>query len=568
MDAFYASIYDYDLFRGDGPIAVVGRFVLDNLHWLILTLVVHFTVLGAVAYLILLERKTASWVQDRLGPNRVGFGFGLDFMPKFHFWGLGQPLADGLKFIMKEDYNAKSVDKVLFTLAPMMMVVTVIISIATIPWGGVKGEREVIDVTRAAVAAQNVGLPIGSGVAEAIAESPDFRRGNEIIGDVDLYLVGSGAARTGVEAALAAELAGGGQAVSRLDYEGRLLPGQVAPVLAEGTRLVAAYTQGWYFQIAHINIGVLFILAALSLAVYGVVVGGWASNNKYSFLGGLRATANMISYEIPLGMSVLVLVICFSTLDLARIVDLQATYWLGFIPAWNVFAFPLAFLLFLVCIHAEANRAPFDMAEAEQELVGGYHTEYSSMRFAIFFLAEYAGMVTTSALCVALFFGGWHIPWIDLLFPVFGGGVDAGSRMVTDSLLVVILRFGVFFAKTILILFIFIWVRWSLPRFRFDQVMQIAWRSMIPIALILVILTTAVVVWSGGNTFDGLNFAEAAALLLANVITVALMVVGGRLMPKAPDSNRRLGVGPGRFDNRLPAPDHGAGGTNGRVSPA
>jgi NADH:ubiquinone oxidoreductase subunit H len=551
VDAFYQSIYDYDLLRGDGVIAVIGRFILDNLHWMILTLVVHFLVLGAVAYIILLERKTASWVQDRLGPNRVGFSFGLDFMPKFHFWGLGQPLADGLKFIMKEDYNAKNVDKILFTLAPMMMVITVIISIAVIPWGGVKGEREVVDVTVVAERAQQAGLPVGPAVAAAIEASPEFRRGNDVIGDIDLYQIGSGAARTGIEAALVAEIGGGATPVTRLNGVGAVQPGQTLQPLAENTRLVASFTQGWHFQIANINIGVLFILAALSLAVYGVVVGGWASNNKYSFLGGLRATANMISYEIPLGISVLVLVICFSTLDLARIVDLQANYWLGVIPAWNVFAFPLAFLLFLVCIHAEANRAPFDMAEAEQELVGGYHTEYSSMRFAIFFLAEYAGMVTTSALCVALFFGGWHIPWIDLIFPVFGGAVDPESRMVTDNILINLLRFGVFFVKTILVLFIFIWVRWSLPRFRFDQVMHIAWKAMIPISLILVVATTVVVVASGGNTADGLNFAEAAALLLANVVTLGVSMVGAKLLPTGPSTNDRINV-PNRRLTPLP----------------
>ena len=155
----------------------------------------------------------------------------------------------------------------------------------------------------------------------------------------------------------------------------------------------------------------LYILAVLSLAVYGVVIGGWASNNKYSFLGGLRATANMISYEIPLGLSRAVhrAHVRHARPEQDRRAS-SATYWLGVIPAWNVFSQPLAFLMFLICIHAEANRAPFDMAEAEQELVGGYHTEYSSMRFALFFLAEYAGMITTSAVCVALFFGGWHFP--------------------------------------------------------------------------------------------------------------------------------------------------------------
>ncbi len=170
-------------------------------------------------------------------------------------------------------------------------------------------------------------------------------------------------------------------------------------------------TYRYPFQIANLNIGVLYILAVLSLAVYGVVIGGWASNNKYSFLGGLRATANMISYEIPLGLAVLCIVVMYGTLDLNIIVEKQCHNWADIIPAWNVFTQPLAFVMFLICIHAEANRAPFDMAEAEQELVGGYHTEYSAMRFALFFLGEYAGMITTSAVCVALFFGGWDLPW-------------------------------------------------------------------------------------------------------------------------------------------------------------
>src|SRR5581483_8148119 len=147
-------------------------------------------------------------------------------------------------------------------------------------------------------------------------------------------------------------------------------------------------------------------------------------NNKYSFLGGLRATANMISYEIPLGLAVLAIVLMFATLDLTSLVEMQCHYWIGIIPAWNVFTQPLAFVMFLICIHAEANRAPFDLAEAEQELVGGYHTEYSSMRFAFFFLSEYAGMITTSAVCVALFFGGWHLPYVDYLIKPLNGGVD------------------------------------------------------------------------------------------------------------------------------------------------
>ena len=542
MEDFYASLYDI------WPLdTAVGHFVLDNLHWLMITGIVHLTVLGAVAYFILLERKVASWAQDRIGPNRVGFSFGLDFMPKFHFWGLGQPLADGIKFVMKEDYASKNVDRVLFTLAPMMMVIVVIISIAAVPWGGVKGEAGIVDVTNVIAAGGD-----GVAVAEAIYASPVTRRGNEIIGDIELFAVNPREARTDPEGAIAGATIG--DPVS-LSYVGQLRPGESLDTLPANATVLARFVQGWYFQIAHIDIGVLFVLAALSLAVYGVVVGGWASNNKYSFLGGLRATANMISYEIPLGLSVLVVVILFSTLDLTRIVDLQAShYWLGFIPAWNIFVMPLAFLLFIVCIHAEANRAPFDLAEAEQELVGGYHTEYSSMRFAIFFLAEYAGMITTSAVCVALFFGGWHLPWIDLIFPnVFGGGIVPGSHQVVDSFLVCVFRFGVFFAKTAFFMFVFMWTRWSLPRFRFDQIMQIAWRGMIPIGLVMVVATTIVVYATGGQTANGLTGEAALWLLASNVLTLAAIVVGSKLLPKAPNVNEKQRIPGSRF-NHTPVP--------------
>ncbi|MEM8874972.1 MAG: complex I subunit 1 family protein [Planctomycetota bacterium] len=550
MIEFYQSLYELPFIDNDlvGPIA---GFVLDNLHWIILLFVTHFTVLGMVAYLILLERKTASWVQDRVGPNRVGFDFGLDFMPKFHFWGLGQPLADGLKFIVKEDYASKHTDKVLFTLAPMAMVITVIISIAVIPWGGTVGERvEAVDVKQAVFTAMNNDVPVGQAVVETIT-GPEraaygFRRGNDIIGDVEVAFVPAGVTITD-EAVQ----------VVRFDAQGRLEPGTVLPeTIAVTDRVVATFIQGWHFQIANLNIGVLFVLAALSLAVYGIVVGGWASNNKYSFLGGLRATANMISYEIPLGLSVLIVVIMFATLDLGVMVSNQADYWFGIIPAWNVFAHPLAFFMFLICIHAEANRAPFDNAEAEQELVGGYHTEYSSMRFAIFFLAEYAGMVTTSAVCVALFFGGWHIPYLDYLFPsLLGGAIDPADRSIISAEFwyIAILRMGVFMVKTVLILFIFMWVRWSLPRFRFDQIMQIAWRSMIPIGLLLVIGTTVVVVASGGNTVDGLSGWEALAMLGMNVVVLGLLVVGRKIVPTAPDVNKKVRVPGSRFA-RTPLP--------------
>jgi NADH-quinone oxidoreductase subunit H len=309
-------------------------------------------------------------------------------------------------------------------------------------------------------------------------------------------------------------------------------------------------------MIADLNIGVLFIIAFLSLAVYGVVIGGWASNNKYSFLGGLRATANMISYEVPLGMMIITVAMMFGTLSLSEIVQGQAHYWLGFIPAWNAFSQPLAFMLFLICIHAEANRAPFDTAEAEQELVGGYHTEYSSMRFALFFLAEYAGMITTSAVCVSLFFGGWHLPWLEWAWAPLRGDVDALNPGITTSIIACLIRAIVFFTKTMAIIAIFMWVRWSLPRFRFDQILTLAWRALIPISLFLM-LATAVTIWVLGARFylpGGFVSGRAAiALLAVNVIVIAVVMVASLVVPAAPPTNRKARMEGSRFSAPLPA---------------
>jgi len=461
--------------------------------WVFILLVAHFAILGTVAYLILLERKVASWVQDRIGPNRVGLGFGIiPGLKNKHMMGLGQPLADGLKFIVKEDYRPAGVDRVLFTLAPGVMILVIIISIAVLPWGGVKRST------------RDVSFPAGTDVAhaQAIADS-SILNGATIVGQPAYNF--------------------------RRDDSDHPIS--------------AVVTYDYPFQIARLNIGVLYILAALSLAVYGVVIGGWASNNKYSFLGGLRATVNMISYEIPMGLAVLCVVVMFGTLDLAEIVNRQAHYWGGVVPAWNVFTQPLAFVMFLICIHAEANRAPFDLAEAEQELVGGYHTEYSAMRFALFFLAEYAGMITTSAVCVALFFGGWHLPWIEWAWPALRGNVDSQHPEITTSLLACIVRAIVFFAKTLFFIFVFMWVRWSLPRFRFDQLMMVAWRGLIPISLALLMMTSVVVYLFHGNV----GGAMALTLLIANVIVTGLILLISQVIPPAPQTNRRVKVLGSRF---------------------
>jgi NADH-quinone oxidoreductase subunit H len=226
------------------------------------------------------------------------------------------------------------------------------------------------------------------------------------------------------------------------------------------------------FQIADLNVGILYILAISSLGVYGIVVGGWASNNKYSLLGGLRSSAQMISYEIAMGLSIISVILLSGSLRLNDVVLSQTSL-------WNVFRQPLAFLIFLVSAFAETNRLPFDLPEAEQELVGGYHTEYSSMKFASFMLSEYINMITASALIVTLFFGGWHVPF---LFQVWHPG-----ELVKQ--LIQILAFAL---KTGFFLFFFMWVRWTLPRFRYDHLMNLGWKTLLPLALLNIIVTAFV----------------------------------------------------------------------------
>jgi len=494
--------------------------------WLPLLVVIHFSVLGMVAYLILLERKVASYAQDRLGPNRVGFDFGLPFRGWLEgLYGLGQPLADGMKFLLKEDYRAKNVDKVLFTIAPMIMIIVIIISVATVPFGGTKQSHGTVEIP----ATVNVDDPAAVQMAAANAIPIATRL---VLEDTK-----TGEPLPFVPRIKAAELSASGEVL-------------------EPAKTVVDVTYWWDFQPAKLDIGVLLILAALSLAVYGVVVGAWASNNKFSFLGGLRATASMVSYEIPLGISILIIVVMFGTLDLSVIVDRQAWMWGGVIPAWNVFVHPLAFIMFLICIHAEANRAPFDLAECEAELVGGYHTEYSSMRFAMFFLAEYAGMVTTAAVCAALFFGGWHLPFVDKIWPAFSGGVDPAFPSLTESLLVCIVRAAVVMGKAVFVLFVFMWVRWSLPRFRFDQLMNLSWRALIPISLLLLLATTLAVWWWGpeGRAHMRVGGKMALFLLGVNVVTLVVIMFGSKLIPVTDDPNRRIRVTSSRYANTpLPA---------------
>ncbi|RNC82114.1 MAG: NADH-quinone oxidoreductase subunit H [Phycisphaera sp.] len=395
-----------------------------------IAIMVH-VILGACAYLIYIERKVCSYIQDRVGPNRVGFDFGLKWLSFLKgALGLGQPLADGIKFLLKEDYMPKSADRVLFTLAPATIVIPAMIGFLIIPWGGY------IDIP-------DMSVPL--------------------LGDI-------------------------------------------------GGRVVLAG--------ANFNAGVIYLLAVASLGVYGVVLGGWASNNKYSFLGGLRASAQMVSYEIPLGLSLMCVLLICGTIMPMGIIEHQVQ------NGWLIFAHPLAAILFFVAILAEANRAPFDNAEAEQELVGGYHTEYSSMRFALFFLAEYMHMITSCAFFTLLFLGGFHLPAIP------GLGIE------DTSIVAGLLKLGVFFTKVVLLITFMIIIRWTVPRLRYDQVMFLGWQSMIPLGMVMLVMTSVMVFYEWTAWYE---------LLAANVVLTALVFLVMPVLPKN-KVNKRIPMYGSRFN--------------------
>ncbi|MEX0654024.1 MAG: complex I subunit 1 family protein [Phycisphaeraceae bacterium] len=410
----------------------------------VISIVVH-VILISCAYLIFLERKVAAWAQDRIGPNRTNFSFGV--LPfKHKHWGLGQALADGIKLLIKEDYNPPHVDKVLFMMAPALAVIPALIAWAVIPWGG-------------------------------------------------MYY-----------------------------FPGLTLPilGTIEPGLV-------------HVAVAPIEIGVVFILALSSLAVYGVVLAGYASNNKYSFLGGLRATAQMLSYEIPMGVCVLIMILTYATLDAGLMVNLQG----GPDGTWGIFMHPLLAIIFFTCILAETNRAPFDLAEAEQELVGGFHTEYGSMKWALFFLAEYMHMITGCAFFAVLFLGGWDlIPFVGEL------------PLATESIFIVLLKFGIFAGKILLLLFVMMWIRWTLPRLRFDQLMTLAWRALIPMTIVM-LLITGVLVFADGQVEGGLPLLG-LWLFVANAIVALGVMFLGPMLPQGPSVNRRVRLEGSRFYPPLP----------------
>lgn len=262
----------------------------------------------------------------------------------------------------------------------------------------------------------------------------------------------------------------------------------IGPSLAMLTALMAGIVIPWAapiqisgetfsLQVTDINIGILYVFGVVSIGVYGIMIGGWASNNKYSLLGALRASSQMISYEIAMGLAVIALVMDAGTLSLGEIVAQQSS-------TWNVFVHPISFFIFLICAFAETNRAPFDMPECEAELVGGYHTEYSSMKLGLFLFAEYINMFVSSAVISCLYFGGYNLPFQDLL-PISG-------------VLLTCLQFGFLFMKIVGFIFFFMWVRWTLPRFRFDQLMNLGWKILLPVAIVN-ILITGIVMWATGS---------------------------------------------------------------------
>ncbi|MBP7167431.1 MAG: NADH-quinone oxidoreductase subunit NuoH [Bacteroidia bacterium] len=234
-------------------------------------------------------------------------------------------------------------------------------------------------------------------------------------------------------------------------------------------------------QITDINIGILYVFGVVSIGVYGIMIGGWASNNKYSLMGAIRASSQMISYELAMGLSIIALIMTTGTLSVREIVEQQQ----GF--NWNVFAQPLGFLLFIICAFAECNRTPFDLPECETELVGGYHTEYSSMKLGFYLFAEYINMFISSAIISSLYFGGYNFPFIDQL------GLSHNMLTLLGTL--------IFFGKIFFFIFFFMWIRWTIPRFRYDQLMHLGWRIMIPLALVNILLTAGVVLWKNGQLF-------------------------------------------------------------------
>ena len=355
--------------------------ILTNHREVVMTLAKVLAVLSIllpmVAYSVLAERKISALIQDRVGPNRVALPLISSipilgpFLTRLGFW---QPMADGLKSFLKEDFTPAHVRKAYFWLAPAIALVPAFMTMAVIPFGSYLGREKMV--------------------------------------------------------------------------------------------------------LADLNVGILYTFGIVSLGVYGLVLAGYAANSKYPFLGGIRSSAQLISYEIAMGMSVVPVFMLVGDLNLGKVIHYQAEG----LSSWLLFKQPIAFVIFLVAAFAETNRLPFDLPESETELVGGYHTEYSSMKFALFFMGEYSNMIASSAMMVTLFLGGWTLPW-------FGLNVRPTEE---SALWIGLAHIGIFLAKVVSLVAIFIWVRWMLPRFRYDQLMDLGWRRFIPLGLANIVITAVI----------------------------------------------------------------------------
>src|SRR6184192_1265383 len=350
--------------------------------------ILFVVILPMVSYAVYAERRVSAFIQDRIGPNRVGPA------------GLFQPIADMFKLLLKEDFTPRAANTFYYWLAPCLAVMPAILTIAVVPFGSTL-----------------FGVPM---------------------------------------------------------------------------------------VIADVNVGILFVFAISSLGVYGIVIGGWASNSKYPFLGGIRSSAQMLSYELSLGLAVIPVFLVVGNLRLTSVVRYQIDHgWFiaPFVGDWTdpwkwLLAIPMiiSFLVFMIAIFAETNRLPFDLPEAEQELAGGYNIEYSSMKFALYFLGEYAAMITGSAVVVTLFFGGWHFPvpsWHGGFHWALVDGTATGWRGVLGGLF----NIATFFAKVAVLLFCFIWVRFTLPRFRYDQLMRLGWLFFFEIALVNIFIAAIILAY-------------------------------------------------------------------------
>lgn len=334
----------------------------------ILVFVIFGVTLLVAMYSTYLERKVAAFIQDRVGPDRAG--------P----FGILQPLADGIKFFMKEEIIPNVSNKTLFILGPCVAMMTALMAGVVIPWGGT--------------------------------------------------------------------------------------------IAINGTQ--------YHLQIADLNIGILYIFGVVSIGVYGIMIGGWASNNKFSLQGALRASAQMISYELAMGLSIIALVMITGTLSLRDISLMQGggvgSEW----NFWNIVYQPVGFMIFIICAFAECNRMPFDLPESETELVGGYHTEYSSMKLGFYLFAEYINMFTSSAVMATLYFGGYNFPFMNDL------GLSQNAITILGTI--------VLFMKIAFFIFFFMWIRWTLPRFRYDQLMNLGWKILIPLAIVNLAVTGMIMI--------------------------------------------------------------------------